>query len=480
MAIPSGCTVGPDFLAPDAGLPSRPFAAPDAGGRLTASPDPSWWSLFRDRTLTELENEVASANLDVRTATVRLAESRFQRGVAASAQLPGINADAKATRELFSQNGILSLIAPLSPTGVVNVPAITDYNVGFDASWELDLWGHVRRQVESADAQVEMVAEQRRDALVSALAEVARDYVSLRGVQVQIGIAKDNLKIAQDVSRVAEERRAKGLQSALDSENAAAEIEAVRAQLPALEQQESELFNALAFLLDQPPGALRSKLGSLRANPLSPPAVPVGVPSELARRRPDIRAAEAQLHQATADIGVAVAAFYPTVQLNGVVGLDSLTLSNLWKGNSLQYSAGPSISLPIFNAGRLQNTVELREAQQIEAAIAYRKTVLRAWHEVVNALVAHRLEQGRRARLAAQYSHARLALDIARSRYRDGVTDFLNVLNGERTALQAEQQLAQSTTNVALDEVQLFKALGGGWENTFPVGETAVAVRLPQ
>ncbi len=476
----SGCTVGPDFAPPDAGLPSRPFAAPDAGGRLTTPPDPSWWSLFRDRTLTELENEVASANLDVRTATVRLAESRFQRGVAASAQLPSINADAKATRELYSQNGILSLLAPLSPSGVVNIPAITDYNVGFDASWELDLWGHVRRQVESADAQVEMVAEQRRDALVSALAEVARDYVQLRGVQVQIGIARDNLKIAEGVLRLAEERRAKGVQSALDSENAAAEIESVRAQLPALEQQESELINALAFLLDQPPGALRSKLGSLRANPLSPPAVPVGVPSELARRRPDIRAAEAQLHQATADIGVAVAAFYPTVQLNGVVGLDSLTLSNLWKGNSLQYSAGPSISLPIFNAGRLQNTVELREAQQIEAALGYRKTVLRAWHEVVNALVAHRLEQGRRARLAAQYSHARQALDIARSRYRDGVTDFLNVLNAERTSLQAEQQLAQSVTNVALDQVQLFKALGGGWEQTFPVGETAVAVRLPQ
>jgi NodT family efflux transporter outer membrane factor (OMF) lipoprotein len=210
---------------------------------------------------------------------------------------------------------------------------------------------------------------------------------------------------------------------------------------------------------------------------LSSPAVPVGVPSELARRRPDIRAAEARLHQATADIGVAVAAFYPTVQLNGVVGLDALNLTNLWKGSSLQYTVGPSISLPIFNAGRLQNTVELREAQQIEAALAYRKTVLRSWHEVVNALVAHRLEQSRRARLAAQYSHARQALDIAQARYRDGVTEFLNVLYAERTALQAEQLVAQSTTNAALDQVQLFKALGGGWENTFPAGDAALAAQ---
>jgi NodT family efflux transporter outer membrane factor (OMF) lipoprotein len=473
----SGCSVGPDFVAPDSGLPAKSFAAPDAGGRLTAAPDPSWWALFHDRTLTELENQVAGANLDVRAATVRLAESRFQRGVAGSAQWPGLNAGVKSNTELYSQNGILSLLAPLTPTGVINIPAITDNNIGFDASWELDLWGHVRRQVESADAQTDIAAEQRRDALVSALAEVARDYVQLRGVQVQIGIARDNLKIAEGVLRLAEERREKGLQSALDSENAAAEIESIRAQLPALEQQESELINALGFLVDQPPGALRGKLGSPRTNPLSPPAVPVGVPSELARRRPDIRAAEARLHQATADIGVAVAAFYPTVQLNGVVGLDALNLTNLWKGSSLQYTVGPSISLPIFNAGRLQNTVELREAQQIEAALAYRKTVLRSWHEVVNALVAHRLEQSRRARLAAQYAHARQALDIAQARYRDGVAEFLNVLYAERTALQAEQLVAQSTTNAALDQVQLFKALGGGWEKTFPVGDAALAAQ---
>jgi len=475
VALLSGCSVGPDFTQPDTGLPSKPYAAPDA--RLTAPPDPNWWAVFHDHTLTQLENEAASANLDVRAATIRLAESRFQRGVTAAAQLPSLNGDAKVNRELLSQNGILSLVAPLVPPGqkFIDNP-FTDYNVGFDASWELDLWGHVRRQVETADAQVDSSAEQRRDVLVSALAEVARDYVSLRGVQVRIGILKDNLRIAEDVSRVTQERQSKGLQNALDSESAASTVEGVRAQLPPLEQQESELINALGYLLDEPPGALRARLGSPRANPVSPAVVPVGVPSDLARRRPDIRAAEASLHAATADIGVAVAAFYPTVQLNGVVGLDSLTVSNLWKGSSLQYNFGPSVTLPIFNAGRLQNTVELREAQQQEAAINYHKAVLRAWHDVVNALVAHRLEQQRRVRLAAQYGHAHQALDIARARYRDGVTDFLNVLNTERTALAAELELAQSTTQVALDQVQLFKALGGGWEGTFPVMVEAAVV----
>ena len=474
-ALLSGCSVGPDFAPPDAGLPQKPFAAPEAAGRLTAPPDPEWWSLFHDTTLTALENRVASANLDVKTATLRLAESRFQRGVTAAAELPTLNGDAKDTRQQYSKNGVVSLISGLAPGQNIAIPPFTEYNTGFDASWELDLWGHVRRQVESAGAQVEKADEQRRDALVSALAEVARDYISLRGVQVQLGIARDNLKIAEDVRRLADERRAKGLQSGLDSENAAAQIEAVRAQVPTLEQQESEEINALGFLLDEPPGALKARLGSPRTMPLSPAAVPVGVPAELARRRPDIRAAEAQLHSATADIGVAVASFYPTVELNGVVGFDSLNVTNLWRGSSLQYSFGPSVSLPIFNGGRLKNMLELREAQQQEAAIAYHRTVLRAWHDVVNALVAHRLEQQRRVRLSAQLSHARQALDIARTRYRDGVAEFLSVLDAERTALLAEQQLAQSTVNVELDEVQLFKALGGGWEGSFPAPETLAA-----
>jgi NodT family efflux transporter outer membrane factor (OMF) lipoprotein len=212
--------------------------------------------------------------------------------------------------------------------------------------------------------------------------------------------------------------------------------------------------------------------------PPAPPRVPLGIPSELARRRPDIRAAEAQLHAVTANIGVAVGAFYPSVQLNGTVGFDALDIKNLWKGSSLQYMVGPSVSLPIFAGGRLKSTLELREAQQQEAAITYHKTVLQAWHDVVNALVAHRLEQDRRARLKAQADHSRQALALARTRYSDGVTEFLSVLDAQRSLLQAEQQHATGTTNVSLNLVQLFKALGGGWELTFPdlPANTEVAV----
>ncbi len=471
--LAAGCAVGPNFVSPDPQLPETSFTgdsgAAVADARLPPPTDPEWWAVFRDPILTGLERRVAAANLDVRTATIRLAESRFQRGVTAAAQFPLLNGDAKYTRELYSQNGIVSLLGALAPPGTpLVVPPINDYNVGFDASWELDLWGKVRRQVEAADAAVDQAADQRRDALVSSLAELARDYIQLRGVQTQIRIANDNLKVDRDVLGLAQERQQRGLQNGLDVENAAAQVESIRAQIPALEQQETQYINALSLLLDQPPGALKAELARPHSEPASPPRVPLGIPSELARRRPDIRAAETQLHAATANIGVAVGAFYPTVQLNGTVGLDALDYTNLWKGSSLQYMVGPSISLPIFAGGRLRNTLELRDAQQQEAAILYHKTVLQAWHDVVNALVAHRLEQSRRARLKAQADHSRQALDLARTRYNDGVTDFLTVLDTERTLLQAEQQHATSTTNVELDLVQLFKALGGGWELTFP------------
>lgn len=468
-----GCTVGPDFMPPDPKLPEISYLGDKsvavADRDLPPPTDPNWWAVFRDPILTSLASRVAAANLDVRTATVRLAQSRFQRGVAAAAQFPSVNGDAKYQRELYSQNGIVSLLSGLlAPGQTITISPINEYNTGFDASWELDLWGRVRRQVEAADAQVVQADDQRRDALVSSLAELARNYIQLRGVQTQIKIATDNLKVARDIQQLAQERQQRGLQNGLDVENAAAQVESIRAQIPTLEQQESQYINALSLLLDQPPGALKSELGRPRSIPPAPPRIPLGIPSELARRRPDIRAAEAQLHAATANIGVAIGSFYPTVQLNGTVGFDALDIKNLWKGSSLQYTLGPSVTLPIFAGGRLRSTLALREAQQQEAAIFYHKTVLQAWHDVVNALVAHRLEQQRRARLKSQADHSRQALGLARTRYIDGVADFLTVLDTERTLLQAEQQYATSTTNVALNLVQLFKALGGGWETTFP------------
>ncbi|MGB8902013.1 MAG: efflux transporter outer membrane subunit [Methylocella sp.] len=479
----AGCvSVGPDFEAPDPLLPrvsffdkSGPSAAADRAPAASAKGDvlpvdPKWWATFRDPILTSLAERVAAANLDVNTATLKLAESRSQFGVVASAALPAINGNASYQRELFSQNGLVSLGNQFAPPGrSFVVPPISIYQVGFDASWELDLWGHVRRQIEAAGAQAEAAEIDRRGVLVSTLAELARDYIQLRGVQAQIAITKENLNTANDILQLTKTRAARGVTTQLDVENAAAEAASIRAQLPDLENQESMEINALSLLLDEPPGSLRSELAQAKPIPPAPPRVPLGIASELARRRPDIREAEAQLHAATADIGVAVADFYPSVKLNGTnVEFNALDLKDLWKGSSLQYVLGPSLSIPIFEGGRLKSTLQLREIQQQEAAITYHKTVLQAWHEVVNALVAYRTEQQRRARLKDQVDHSRRALALSRARYNTGVIDFITVLDAERTLLQAELQHAQSTTNVSTNLVQLYKALGGGWEQTFP------------
>ncbi|MGH6849757.1 MAG: efflux transporter outer membrane subunit [Methylocella sp.] len=482
----AGCvSVGPDFEAPDPLLPSVSFfgkpgpsavadRTPESSANGAVLPvDPKWWAAFRDPILTSLAKRVAAANLDVISATLKLAESRAQLGVTAAAALPAINGDASYQRELLSQNGIVSLAQSALPPGrpPFVVPPISIYQPEFDASWELDLWGHVRRQIEAAGAQVEAAKNQRRDMLVSTLAELARDYIQLRGVQAQIAISNENLATANDILQLTKTRAAKGLTTQLDVENAAAEAASIRAQLPGLENQESMEINALSLLLDEPPDSLRRELARAKPVPPAPPRVPLGIASELARRRPDIRAAEAQLHAATADIGVAVADFYPSVKLNAnnaYAGLNALDLKDLWKGSSLQYVLGPSLSIPIFDGGRLKSTLELREIQQQEAAITYHKTVLQAWHDVINTLVAYRTEQRRRARLKDQVDHSRRALALSRARYNNGVIDFITVLDAERTYLQAELQYVQSTVNVSTNLVQLYKALGGGWEQTFP------------
>jgi len=476
----AGCSlgsVGPDFAPPIPSLPAtsffgkaKPTVLPGADVMLAPLPptDPRWWAKFRDPQLTKLEERAVAANLDLRRATAVIAQSYFQRGVAASAAFPTLGGSARYQHgELLTQEigGSGSLADTLSGT---TVPPFSVYTSGLNASWELDLWGRVRRQIEASEAQLEVSENDRRGMLLSMLAEVARNYIQLRGIQEQIAIANDNLKSATEILNLTHERTEKGLVTGLDQENAAAEVESVKASLPQLHSQEIQAMNQLALLINEPPGSLQKDLSKGRTIPPAPAHVPLGIPSELARRRPDIRQAEAQLHAATANIGIAVADFYPSVKLNGSVGYDGLELQNMFKATALQYMVGPQISVPIFQGGRLRSTLELREAQQAEAAIAYQKVVLQAWHDVVNALVAYRDEQKRRERLKAQVDHAKQVLSLSRARYSDGVTEFLTVLDAERSLFAAQQQLAISTTNVSLDLVQLYRALGGGWESIYP------------
>lgn len=481
----AGC-VGPNFTPPvadtagsqtflDTGKPAR-APVPVLAGTSSAPTEAEWWRIFHDPLLSSLEARVADQNFDVRTATLRIAESRAQVASTASQALPTLNGNFSDYREQFSQNSLFSLIPlgtllPAQDASQANriTTGFNNYVVGLNASWELDLWGRVARSVEASDAQFLMSQEARRNTLVSSLAELARDYINLRGTQEQIRMAKDNLKIDGEILNVTKVRQEKGLVTGLDVETAASQVDSVRAQIPQLEQQEVQGINAISLLLAEPPLALSRELITPKPIPPNPPRVPIGLPSELARRRPDIREAEAQLHAATANIGVAVAEFFPSVRLNADPTLQALDPKNLFKGTSLQYmGVGPNVTLPIFQGGRLKANLTMAEKSQQEAAIAYHRAVLNAWHDIVNALTAYRTDQQRRDRLRSQVGHARAALQLARSRYEQGVADFTTLLTDAQTVLSAEQQLSQSTTNVSNDLVALYRALGGGWELTYP------------
>ena len=494
----AGCAVGPDFVAPvpqlaesrgflDTGKPVR-SPLPVLKNTTTAPPQAEWWRAFRDPLLVRLEARVADENLDVRTASARLVESRAQLGTAAAAALPSVSGADSAYREQFSQNGVISLISKglnggsggaggAGGAGAGGLGNITQsigrpyesITAGFDASWELDFWGRVRRNIEASQAQVDSSAEQRRAMLVSVMADLARDYVELRGTQELIRIDRANVKVNQGLLDIARQRERGGLTTGLDTATAASQVESIEAQLPQLQAQELSQINAISLLLAQPPLALSQELIADKAIPPVPPKVPVGVPSGLIMRRPDIREAEANLHAAVAQIGVAEAEFFPTVTITGSPQFNALDPNKVFRGNSLQYmNVGPSISIPIFDGGRLKSNLVLTQARQQEAAIAYQKAVLQAWHDVVNALTSLKGDEGRRARLTRQVGDARRALSLARARYATGVESFTTVLTDSQTVLQAEMNLSQATAAMSSDLVMLYRALGGGWETTFP------------
>jgi NodT family efflux transporter outer membrane factor (OMF) lipoprotein len=483
LLLGSCAALGPNFKAPDWSGPGGWFGDDKPRAPISqtveAPIDPNWWTLFKDPTLTALEQRVANEDLDVAIAAQRIIESRAQYDIAAAEGIPNINGNASYTRQKASNIGEFaaapnplggSAISGGSAGGLKSstLNAFDVYQVGLGASWELDLWGKIRRINESSRAATEASEEMRRAVLLSALADLARDYITLRGVQTELHIARDNARIAQDSLKLTQQRAAGGVTTTLDVANAQAQLSSTLAQIPSLEQQEQQLINAISLLLALPPSGLRAELQPPRAVPPVPPVVPIGLPSQLARRRPDVREAEANLHTATANIGVAEAAFYPTVTLNGSVGLQALEFAPMFGFNARQYALGPGLTVPIFEGGQLKGNLHLTEARQKEAALAYQKVVLQALHDVDNALIAYRSEQARRAQLTDAVAESGRALGLAQARYAQGVTDFLTVLVAQQTLLSNQLQLADSTTTVSNNLVTLYRALGGGWEADLP------------
>ena len=491
--LAGACSVGPNFTPPDAKAPDNwhdlqrvqnppddmrfPHASVPSLVDTNADPDPRWWRQFNDATLDSLIDRAATGNLDLQSAVLRIAAAREQAVVSGAQGLPQLSANASYKREqlglkgLLQSQGVFDKTNALGPNGASVANALNSatgpvslFQDGFDASWELDLFGRVRRSVESANAQTESEIENRNDALVSLEAEVAQTYSQLRGAQLLKQITLAEIDSEQQILDLTREQARVGLTSQSDVESATAQVGSLQAQLPQFDAQIAQSMNGLAVLTGSPPGALDEELEAPGAVPPVPPSVPIGLPSTLARRRPDIRHAESDLHAATAEIGVAVAQMYPDVSLTGTIGTRATQAKYLAHWSSLFWSVGPSISLPIFEGGALRANVRIAKAQAGQAALQYRSTVLKALQDVDNALVSYRTDQDRREALTRTVEANRISLQLATDSYRKGLVSFVTVLDAERQLAQTRQQLAQSTVSVTTDLIAVYKALGGGWQ----------------
>ncbi|WP_405424691.1 efflux transporter outer membrane subunit [Pantoea stewartii] len=478
----AGCSVGPDYRAPKPQLPGS-YHALDSQERSkpqTSAVDTRWWRNFNDPQLDSLIARAIAGNLSLQQTVLRIAGAREQLSQAQGGLFPSLNGSAKVTRQQLGLEGLLkangvndqvdSTVA--SQLNGLTQP-VTLYQGSFDASWELDLWGKVRRQIESANAQQQAAIEQRNDALVSLEAEVVRAWLQLRGAQATVNTLQQQIAVADQTWQLTQSQQRNGLAPLTDVENARAQLSSLQAQLPQYQAQTRQAMNGLAVLIGKTPGALDAELQTPKALPALPNAVAVGIPSTLARRRPDIRQAEAKLHAQTAGIGVSVAQLFPSLSFTGQLGVRNTDASYLDDWSSHFYSVGPSLSIPLFQGGRLVSSVKLARAQQASAALDYRQTVLTALQDVENALVSYRADQQRVTALDETTGALQRTFDLASDSYRQGLSTFLEVLDAQRQLAQAEEQATQARMQSGLDLVALYKALGGGWE-------TYQNVQLPQ
>ncbi|HEL4101839.1 efflux transporter outer membrane subunit [Stenotrophomonas maltophilia] len=458
----AGCATSADVQAPRLDRPQLAVSAQSSliasSGSLTDAPVPSqWWSLFADPTLSELQRQALESNLDVQTAAARIEESRAQLGIVRSARLPQIQAQASYSRGALSENSpMVALGAPTDPSDT--------WAAGFQASWELDLWGYHKRRAESASASLEATGFGLEAARTAVAAEVSRTYLLLRGVQAREAITERNHDIAQKLVQLTESRRANGIASRYETAAAHAAMLEVEAGQTQLAQQRAVLMNALALLVAKSPRELNEQLAHGQL-PAMPTRLAVGIPSEVARNRADILQADAKLRAAVADIGAAKADFYPRISLTGSLGVQAFDESDLGDWGSRQFSVGPTLHLPIFQGGRLKSNLALTEARHQLAGIAYKKTVLKAWHEVDDALTNYTSELTRNQQLEQAQANNQIALDVARRAYQEGRADMTTVLMAQRTLLASDSSLVESKTSSALAVVAIYRALGGGWSD---------------
>jgi multidrug efflux system outer membrane protein len=488
----AGCTVGPDFVPPAAPVGAA-FVRGAAGTTPASNPDPLWWAQFNDQVLDSVMQQAIAGNPSLQEAVLRVVEAHQSVAEAAAQGLPNISGSGSFMREELGVKGLLesqgaysginALAAPVNAMqpglgttvaadgkhelNAISAP-VNLFQYELSASWELDLFGLVRRQVENAKATQQADADAANDSLVMLESEVGQEYFALRGAQMGLAEQQRQVRIAADTLQLTQDQQRIGLTSDIDVDQARTQYLSEQSQLQTYTKQIGQAMDALAYLVGADPGTLDAELAPTQPLPALQGLIGIGVPSTLARRRPDVRQAEDQLHAATAEVGVAVASFYPDVTLMGSDGFRALDASYLTNWASNFYSAGPSISLPIFEGGKLRAQLKLAKAQQKSAALAYRAAVLEALKEVEDGLLAYRTDSAAQADAAATAQSAEDAAGLARNRAQNGLESFLNVLTTEKSAVTAEQQLVQADEQQAQDVVTLYTALGGGWQDQKP------------
>ena len=458
ILMAGGClSVGPDYEAPA-------VAMPDAWQQEVAKglePGPTnidrWWERFNDPTLTGLIEQARQSNLDLRSAALRLEEALALRGVAASAYYGSIAADASALASRASES-----TTPLPPG---TDPEYDYYTIGANAAWEADVWGRVRRSVESASASLDASLEDYRDILVLIQSRVAGFYVELRTTQKQILLTENNVRSQRSTYQLTIDRFNSGLAADLDVRRAELNLAITEATLPALYSRQEGLLNSLSLLVGEMPGGIRKQIGTSATIPGAEAPVFAGIPADLLRQRPDIRSAERRVAAQNAQIGVATSEWYPRFLLVGDLRLESFDYDNLLNGASQAYGFGPQIRWNIFSGGRIRNQVRAEEARTRLAVVAYERTVLQAVGEAETAMTAYVQEKERNAILKRAVEAAAISVDQTQTLYKSGLTDFQNVLNMERDLFQQQNAQASSEGEIALRMIDIFRAVGGGWQD---------------
>ena len=477
LILLNGCMVGPDYKRPTNHIPDEWVPQPlvEEVDISDEAPLTEWWEIFCDPLLTCYINLAAIYNNDILVAEANFRQARAIRMVTAAPLFPQLSADFNGTRTYFSKNGPLFEIEPPTNGNPVNgpnaqfqvqIPQLQNlFNATLDLTWEIDLFGKTRRNIQSATAQMQALCEQRNAQLITVIAEVARNYIEIRSNQEKLSLTNENIELIEKSATIIRNRVKAGLGSQLDLERIEAELAQIRATIPNIEAALFKGIYALSVLTGNLPETLLEEMLPFQELPDIPAEVAIGIRSDILRRRPDIRQAERQLASATADIGVAVASFFPTVTLFGDEGFQSLRFSNLFSGGSKTWAFGGDVNLPIFQGGKLVGNLHATQAAQCAAVFTYRQTVLMALQEAEGAFSAFMQDLRTAKQLEDSVGRNERIVNLSNERYVKGLASLTDLLDSERQLISIQQNVLDAKTSALLDLIKLYKALGGGWDS---------------